>query len=179
MSRVGKNPISMPVGVEAKIQNSEITVKGPKGELKWRHAYGVKVKVEDRSIVVERLSDSKLNRALHGTTRSIIANMVEGTGIGYKRDLEVNGVGYRAAVQGSKLALTLGYSHPIEYNLPDGVTAEVDKKQTLVSLISIDKQLIGQTAANIRALRKPNVYKGKGVRYAGEVIKLKVGKAGK
>ena len=179
MSRVGKNPINMPNGVDVKMQGSLITVKGPKGELDWNYPEGMKVSVKDESIVVERQADTKLLRALHGTTRSIIANMVTGTSAGYERILEITGVGYRAQVQGQKINFTLGYSHPIEFQLPPGISAEVDKKQTQLTLRGIDKHLIGQVSANIRSLRTPNIYKGKGIRYAGEVIKLKAGKSGK
>ena len=179
MSRVGKNPIDIPSGVDVKLQGNDLAVKGPKGELKWTHPREIKVSVEDKSIKVERHNDSKLSRALHGTVRSIIANMVTGTHAGYERALEISGVGYRAQVQGQKITFTLGHSHPIEFSLPQGITAEVDKKQVNLKLTGIDKQLIGQVAANIRSLRPPNVYKGKGVRYAGEIIKLKVGKSGK
>lgn len=179
MSRVGKNPIAVPSGVDVKLQGSQVTVKGPKGELTFTCAPGITVSVEDKNIVVGRPSDTKQFLALHGTTRSIIANMVKGTSTGYERVLEITGVGYRAQVQGQRVNFTLGYSHPIEFQLPPGITAEVDKKQTQLTLRGIDKQMIGQVAANIRALRPPNVYKGKGVRYADEVIRLKVGKAGK
>jgi len=179
MSRVGKNPIHVPEGVDVKLQGSLITVKGPKGELKWNYAAGMKVSVEDNSIIVERPSDTKQFRSLHGTTRSIIANMVTGTSAGYERILEIIGVGYRAQIQGQKINFMLGHSHPIEFALPQGISAEVDKKQTLLTLRGIDKHLMGQVAANIRALRPPNIYKGKGIRYAGEIIRLKVGKAGK
>lgn len=179
MSRVGKNPIDVPDGVDVKLQGNLITVKGPKGELKWSFAKGVKVSQNDKVVTVERESDSKENRALHGTTRSIIANMVTGASVGYKRDLVISGVGYRAQVQGQKINLTLGYSHAVEFSLPDGITAEVDKKQTSLTLHGIDKHLIGQVAANIRMLRKPNVYKGKGIKYVEERLKLKVGKSGK
>jgi large subunit ribosomal protein L6 len=179
MSRVGKNPIEIPSGVDVKIQGNDVAVKGPKGELKWSHPREMKVSVGDKSITVERPDDSKHSRSLHGTVRSIIANMVTGTHSGYERVLEISGVGYRAQVQGQKITFTLGHSHPIEFSLPQGITAEVDKKQINLKLTGIDKQLIGQVAANIRSLRPPNVYKGKGVRYAGEMIKLKVGKSGK
>lgn len=179
MSRIGKNPINIPDSVDVKLNGALVTVKGPKGELKWNHPEAIKVSVKDKSIVVERPSDAKSHRSLHGTTRSIIANMVAGTSEGYKRVLDIIGVGYRAQVQGQKISFTLGYSHPVEYALPDGITASVDKKQVQLTLEGIDKQLIGQVAANIRALRPPNVYKGKGVRYSDEVVKLKVGKAGK
>lgn len=179
MSRVGKNPIDVPEGVDVKLQGNFLTVKGPKGELKWNFREEMKVSLKDKVITVERTSESKLNRSLHGTTRSIIANMITGASSGYKRDLEISGVGYRAQVQGQKIIFTLGYSHPVEFNLPDGITAEVDKKQTNLTLHGIDKHLIGQVAANIRMLRKPNPYKGKGIKYAEERLKLKVGKSGK
>ena len=179
MSRVGKNPIDIPDGVDVKLKGSLVTVKGPKGELNWSHATGMKISMQDKSLIVEIPSDTKQFKALHGTTRSIIANMVSGTSTGYERILEISGVGYRAQVQGQKINFTLGYSHPIEFQLPEGISAEVDKKQVRLTLRGIDKQLIGQVAANIRSLRPPNIYKGKGIRYAGEVIRLKVGKAGK
>ena len=169
----------MPDGVDIKIQSNLITVKGPKGELKWTFPSDMKVSVQEQKLVVERSSEEKLARSMHGTTRSIIASMVKGASAGYERVLEIIGVGYRAQVQGQKVSLTLGYSHPVEFNLPDGINAEVDKKQTQLTLRGIDKQLIGQVAANIRALRSPNVYKGKGIRHSGEKVRLKVGKAGK
>ena len=179
MSRIGKNPINIPDGVDVKHSGTLITVKGPKGELKWNHPGSMKVSTQDNSVVVERSSDAKPHRALHGTTRSIIANMITGTSEGYKRVLNIIGVGYRAQVQGQKISFSLGFSHPVEYALPDGIKASVDKKQIELTLEGFDKQLIGQVAANIRALRPPNVYKGKGVRYSDEIVKLKVGKAGK
>jgi large subunit ribosomal protein L6 len=179
MSRVGKNKINIPSGVDVKIKGSLVSVKGPKGELKWSYPEEMKVTMKDNQIIVERPSDAKPHRSLHGTVRSIIANMVSGTNAGFKRVLEINGVGYRAQVQGQKISFTLGYSHPVEFSLPQGITAQVDKKQTQLTLEGIDKQLIGQVAANIRSLRPPNVYKGKGIKYAEERIKLKVGKAGK
>jgi large subunit ribosomal protein L6 len=179
MSRVGKEPITIPDGVDVKIKDNLVTVKGPKGELKWSHHTGMKVSLKDKMIIVERPAETKQFKSLHGTTRSCIANMVTGTNEGYKKTLEINGVGYRAQVQGKKITFTLGYSHAIDFNLPEGIAAEVDKKQTQLTLEGIDKHLLGQVAANIRALRPPNVYKGKGVKYADEVIKLKVGKAGK
>jgi len=179
MSRVGKVPINIPDGVDVKIQKSLVTVKGPKGELKWNYPAGIKVSVQDKTVIVERPAETKQLRSLHGTTRSLIANMVTGTTTGYKREMSIIGVGYRAQVQGQKITFTLGYSHPIVFNLPEGVTAQIDKKQTQLVLEGIDKYLVGQVAANIRSLRPPNIYKGKGIRYADEVIKLKVGKAGK
>jgi large subunit ribosomal protein L6 len=178
MSRVGKNPISLPDGINVKLQGSSVAVKGPKGELSWDIPAGMKVTVEDNNLKVERPSETKHFRSLHGTTRSIIFNMITGVNSGFKIDFDIIGVGYRAQVQGSKIVFTLGYSHPVEFNLPAGVSAEVDKKQTQLSIQGIDKQLLGQVAANIRALRPPDVYKGKGIRFKGEHIKLKAGKAG-
>lgn len=179
MSRVGKNPIHVPDGVNVAIQGNLVTVKGPKGEMKWNYPAGMKVALQDKKVIVERPSESKKFRSLHGTTRNIIANMVTGTSAGFRRILDISGVGYRAQVQGQKITFMLGYSHPIDFNLPEGITAQVDKKQTQLTLEGIDKHLIGQVAANIRALRPPNVYKGKGIKYAEESLRLKVGKAGK
>lgn len=179
MSRIGKNPINLPAGVDVKVQGNLITVKGPKGELKWNSPAGIKVTMQDKSLVVEKTSESPQVSALHGTSRSIIANMVSGTSAGYERVLDITGVGYRAQVQGKKINFTLGHSHAIEFQLPDGISAEVDKKQVQLTLRGIDKHLMGQVSANIRSLRPPNIYKGKGIRYSGEMIKLKVGKSGK
>jgi len=179
MSRIGKNPINIPDGVDVKVQGRSITVKGPKGLLNWDVSHDMKLTVQDKSLTVERLSDSKAMRGLHGTTRSIIANMVTGVSVGYQRQLEIRGVGYRAQTQGNKIVFTIGYSHPVEFPLPAGISAEVDKKQVMLTLQRIDKHLIGQVAANIRSLRPPDIYKGKGIRYEGEHIKLKAGKAGK
>ena len=179
MSRVGKNPINIPTGVDIKLQGNIVSVKGPKGELRCNIPSGISVSMQDKSIKVERRSDAKQDKALHGTVRNILANMVTGTSAGYQRVLDISGVGYRAQVQGKKIVFTLGYSHPVEFQLPEGISAEVDKKQTQITLQGIDKQVMGQVAANIRGLRAPDSYKGKGVRYANEFIKLKVGKAGK
>jgi len=179
MSRVGKNPIDIPEGVEVKINGQEISVKGPRGELKWRYPEGMKVTVQEKKILVERPSDAKLYRSLHGTTRSIIANMVEGTSRGFKKVIQIVGTGYRAQVQGQKILFTLGYSHPVEFPLPEGIKAQVDNRQVELTIEGIDKQLVGQVAANIRSLRPPDAYKGKGVRYSDETIRLKEGKKGK
>jgi len=143
MSRVGKIPVDIPDGVDVKIQKSLITVKGPKGELKWTYPTGIKVSVQDKTVIIERPADTKQFRSLHGTTRGIIANMVTGTSAGYKREMSIIGVGYRAQVQGQKITFTLGYSHPIAFNLPEGVTARIDKKQTQLTLEGIDKYLVG------------------------------------
>jgi len=179
MSRIGKNPINLPESVDVKTQGDSVTVKGPKGELKWDIPQGIKVSVQDKTVVVERSSDIKKIKALHGTTRNIISDMVRGVSEGYQKVLEITGVGYRAQVQGSKIIFTIGYSRPIEFNLPEGISAEVDKRQTQLTLKGINKQLIGQVAADIRSLRPPDPYKGKGIRYTDEYIRLKPGKAGK
>ncbi len=179
MSRIGINPISLPDGVNVKLQGNTIAVKGPKGELKWDMPAGLKVTIEDKNLKVERPSETKQFRSLHGTTRSIIANMVTGVNTGFQKNFDIMGVGYKAQVQAKKIIFTLGYSHPVEFDIPEGISAEVDKKMTQLTIQGIDKQLVGQVAANIRALRPPDVYKGKGVRFKGEHIKLKAGKAGK
>lgn len=179
MSRVGKKPIEIPQGVKAEVKQGVIAVKGPKGELSYTFPEGMKITVSDSAIVIERNSDTKVDRALHGLTRSLVSNMVSGVSQGYTKVLEITGVGYRAQVKGNKINFTLGYSHPIEFELPAGVTAKVDEKQTTITLNCIDKQLLGQVAANIRELRAPDAYKGKGIRYAGQRIKLKAGKTGK
>jgi len=179
MSRIGKKPIEIPGGVDIKLEGQTIKVKGPKGELSWDFPKAITVSHGEGKVLIERASDSKMDRSLHGLSRSLVANMVKGVSHGYQRILEISGVGYRAQVQGSKISLTLGYSHPVDFQLPPGISAAVDQKQTTVTLSGIDKQQLGQVAANIRALRSPDIYKGKGIRYAGERMKLKVGKAGK
>ncbi len=179
MSRIGKKPVDIPSSVNVTLLDNIIKIKGPKGELQWAFPFGTMVKVADNKVVIERRDDSKKNRALHGLTRNLISNMVTGVTAGYQRVLDIVGVGYRAQVQGKKIMLTLGYSHPVEFPLPDGITAAVDQKQTQITLTGIDKQKIGQVAANLRSLRSPDIYKGKGVRFAGERLKLKVGKTGK
>ena len=179
MSRVGKKPIVIPSGVETKIAPGKITVKGPLGEISQAVNPRLEIKRNDNQLMVERQSNQKMYRELHGLTRNLIANMVTGVTTGYQRVLEIVGVGYRAQVQGSKIIVALGYSHPIEFNLPDGITAAVDQKQTQITLTGIDKQKIGQIAANLKTLRKTDIYKGKGIRYAGQRLKLKVGKTGK
>lgn len=179
MSRIGKKNIDTPSGVEVRLSGNLVSVKGPKGELSWNYPEAVTVSSEAGRIVVGRTGDLKMHRSLHGLSRSLIANMVTGVSVGYEKVLEITGVGYRAQVQGSKIVMSLGYSHPVEYQLPEGVSAAIDQKQTTLTLKATDKQQLGQVAANIRALRPPDIYKGKGVRYSGERLKLKVGKAGK
>lgn len=179
MSRIGKKPVEIPRGVDLKVEGCRITVKGPKGELSWSHPDRVSVAMEEGKAVVSRLEDSKDGRSQHGLTRSLLQNMVTGVSEGYRRVLEITGVGYRAQVQGEKMVLSLGYSNPVEYTLPQGVKAEVDKKQVVITLTGVDKQVLGQAAADIKGIRPPDSYKGKGVRYQGEHIKLKAGKAAK
>lgn len=179
MSRIGKQPIVIPNGVDIKITNREVTVKGPKGQLRWEHPEVISLEIKDNQIYVQRPDDSKPKRALHGLTRSLMANMVKGVVDGFRRELDLLGIGYRVQQQGNKLVFALGYSHPVEFELPEGIQAEVDKKQTKIVISGIDKQLVGQVAANIKELRLPDAYKGKGIRYTDERIKLKPGKTAK
>jgi large subunit ribosomal protein L6 len=180
MSRIGRKPIAIPDKVSVEMDARTVKVKGPKGELVWDYPERIKVSKKDEGgISVERSGDSRPERELHGLTRSIIANMVTGVSDGYKKVLDIVGVGYKAQVKDDKIMFSLGYSHPVEFQLPQGIKASVDPKQTQITLLGIDKQQIGQLAASIKALRLPDAYKGKGVRYSGERLKLKVGKAGK
>jgi len=179
MSRIGKKPIELAKGISVEVKDAVVRVKGPKGELSYVVPHGVNISSANNTVVVERGTDSKQDRALHGLARSLVSNMVTGVSMGYVRGLEIKGIGYRAQVKGSSINFTLGYSHPIEYKLPDGVSAVMDDKQGALTLSGIDKQRLGQVAAEIRKLRAPDVYKGKGIRYAGERIKLKAGKTGK
>jgi large subunit ribosomal protein L6 len=175
MSRIGKKPIVVPAGVKIQLDGATVRVEGPKGRLAQAVPEGVTLRVDDGHITVERSSDERRVRALHGLTRALVANMVTGVKDGFERRLEIVGIGYRAQLQGKNLQLALGYSHPVLFALPDGVTAEVDR-QTAITLRAADKALLGQTAARLRALRKPDPYKGKGVKYADEVVRRKVGK---
>ncbi len=178
MSRIGKMPIAIPSGVTVNMaENNTVTVKGPKGELTRTLPAVLTIKQEDGSIVVERPNDEKETKALHGLTRSLLNNMVIGVTEGYSKTLEINGVGYRAAKQGKKLTLSLGYSHPVEMEDPEGITTEVKDNQIIVSGIS--KEAVGQYAAVIRDKKRPEPYKGKGIKYIDEVIRRKVGKTGK
>lgn len=179
MSRIGKKPIRIPENVSVEITPGIIKIKGPKGELAWKYPDRIKVTGNGGTIMIERSGDSKVDKAMHGLTRSLLSNMVTGVSQGYQVVLEITGVGYRAQVTGNRLVLSLGYSNPVEYSLPDGVTASLDQKQTQITLTGIDKQQVGHVAACIRALRPPDSYKGKGIRLKGERLKLKVGKAGK
>ncbi|MCR4838494.1 MAG: 50S ribosomal protein L6 [Eubacterium sp.] len=178
MSRIGKMPIAIPAGVTVDIaENNKVTVKGPKGELSRQLAPEMELKIENDELTVSRPNDLKRNKSLHGLTRTLIHNMVVGVTEGYKKTLEVNGVGYRAAKQGKKLTLNLGYSHPVEMEDPEGLTTEVQDNKIIVS--GIDKEKVGQYAAEIREKRAPEPYKGKGIKYDYEVIRRKVGKTGK
>ena len=179
MSRIGKMPIAIPAGVTVEVaENNKVTVKGPKGTLERVLAPELTIKMEDGQIVVERPNDLKRIKSLHGLTRTLINNMVVGVTNGYEKVLEVNGVGYRAAKQGKTLALTLGYSHPVNMDDPEGITTEVDGQNKII-VKGIDKEKVGQYAAEIRDKRRPEPYKGKGIKYADEVIRRKVGKTGK
>ena len=179
MSRIGKKPIDLPQGVEVKVDDKNlVTVKGPLGTLSEQISKEIKVEVEGSTINIIRPSDLKKHRSLHGLSRSLVANMVEGVTKGYEKKLEIVGVGYRANKQGNQIVLSLGFSHPVELTAPEGITLEVPT-QTEIIVKGINKQLVGNYAAKIRAYRKPEPYKGKGVRYAGEIIRRKEGKAGK
>jgi large subunit ribosomal protein L6 len=178
MSRTGRKPITVPQGVEVKIDGNVVSVKGPKGQLERTLHQDMIIKMEENVIVIERPSDNKQHKALHGTTRSLVANMVEGVSKGFEKNLELVGVGYRAQKQGNKLVLNMGYSHPVEMEAPAGVEIEVPAV-TKISVKGADKQLVGELAANIRAVREPEPYKGKGIKYADEKIRRKAGKTGK
>ncbi|MCD6364025.1 MAG: 50S ribosomal protein L6 [Synergistetes bacterium] len=178
MSRIGKMPIELPKGVNVEIQGRKVKVSGPLGSLEMEVHPDIEVKLEGNTLRVFRPSDAKFHRAIHGTMRALLANMVEGVHKGFVKELEIVGVGYRAKMEGRKLVLSLGYSHPVEYEPPDGITIEVPEPQRIV-VKGIDRHLVGQVAAIIRSFREPDSYKGKGVRYKGEEVKLKPGKAAK
>ena len=178
MSRIGNKPIAVPAGVEVKIDGQKITVKGPKGTLEREIHKNISVEMENNTIKVTRPNNEALNRSLHGLTRTLISNMIEGVEKEYTRELQINGVGYRAQKQGNNLNLTLGYSHPVIFDAPEGITFDVPNPNTII-VKGIDKELVGQTAANIRTKRPPGVYRGKGIKYAEEVIRRKEGKTGK
>lgn len=177
MSRIGKLPISIPDKVEVKLINREITVKGPKGKLEFPLPGKIGVSIENSELLVSRENDDREIKSLHGLSRSLIANMVKGVSEGFSRDLDINGVGYRAEAKGNELHLALGFSHPVVFQLPTGISAAVDAKKTKITLTGIDKQLLGNTAAKIRAFRPPEPYKGKGIKYSEEFIKRKEGKS--
>ncbi|MDK1080889.1 MAG: 50S ribosomal protein L6 [Anaerolineae bacterium] len=179
MSRIGRMPVEIPSGVQVDIKGSNVLVKGPKGELKRTFSPLIGINMDGNLITVVRKSDSPAERALHGTTRAVLANMVQGVSIGFEVVLEVHGVGYRAEMKDKKLVLKVGYSHPIEIEPPDGISIETDAKTRQIKVIGYDKEKVGQVAANIRKIRPPEPYHGKGIRYSGEYIRLKAGKAGK
>ncbi len=179
MSRIGRMPIEVPPQVSIVIKDGEITVKGPKGELQYRLNPEMAVALDHGRLNISRPSDAKQHRALHGLTRSLLANMVEGVTKGYEKGLEVSGVGYRVEKDGANLILRVGFSHPVIVKPRPGINFDVDAKNAGIKVIGINKELVGQTAAEIRRIRPPDAYKGKGVRYTGERIKLKAGKAGK
>ncbi len=178
MSRIGRLPITVPSGVDVTIDGRNVTVTGPKGTLSRSLHPDITVSREDGTLVVTRPTEQKTHKQLHGLTRTLVNNMVVGVTDGYRKGLEITGVGYRAALNGRKLQLNLGYSHPIEIDPPEGITFEVENP-TRLAVVGIDKELVGQVAATVRSTRKPEPYKGKGVRYSGEYIRRKAGKAGK
>ena len=178
MSRIGMMPIPLPLGVEVEIKGSAVSVKGPKGELSRSFNPAIAISLNDGIITVSRPSDNRIHRSLHGLTRSLLANMVEGVSKGFQKDLELVGVGYRAQIVGEKVVLQVGYSHPVEVNPPPGVSLVVVGAQR-ISVQGINKELVGDMAAKIRAVRPPDHYKGKGIRYVGERVRLKPGKSGK
>jgi large subunit ribosomal protein L6 len=178
MSRIGRLPIPVPAGVDVAIDGRSITVQGPRGTLHRDLHPDMTVTAEDGTLVVTRPTEQKTHKQLHGLTRTLVANMVTGVSIGYRKGIEITGVGYRAQKIGEKLQLNLGYSHPIEIDPPSGISFELENP-THLAVVGIDKELVGQVAAQVRATRKPEPYKGKGVKYAGEVVRRKAGKAGK
>jgi large subunit ribosomal protein L6 len=175
MSRIGKKPIVIPDGVKVQVGDGLVRAEGPKGKLSQPVPPGMTAVVENKTLLIRRGDDTNRSRAIHGLTRSLCANMVAGVKDGFERKLDIVGIGYRAQMQGKAIQLALGYSHPVIFPLPDGITAEIEK-QVAVTLKGADKALLGQTAARLRALRKPDPYKGKGIKYADEVIRRKVGK---
>lgn len=178
MSRIGRKPIAVPQKVEVAVAERVVSVKGPLGRLQWALKPGIDVAVVDGQVKVNRASNDQAARALHGLVRAELNNMIAGVTKGYERTLEMTGVGYKAQLQGQTLSLSVGYNQPVAYALPTGIEAKVDK-QTVILIRGIDKRLVGQTAANVRAIKPPDVYKQKGIRYAGEVLRKKEGKTGK
>ena len=179
MSRIGRLPVAIPSGVQVNVQGSNVHVKGPKGEMKRTFSSLVGIAMENGQVVITRNSDAAAERALHGTTRAVIANMVRGVSSGFSVVLEVEGVGYRAEMEGKNLALFVGYSHPVKIEPPAGISFEVELKTRQIKVLGFDKEVVGQTASEIRRVRPPEPYHGKGIRYQGERIRRKAGKAGK
>jgi len=178
MSRIGKKPIEVPAGVDVKVAGATVSVKGPLGKLDWTLTHGIGVTVDKSHIVVTRPNEERNVRAMHGLVRAELFNMVRGVTKGYERSLEITGVGYKAAVQGRTMSFNVGYINPVVYQVPTGIDVKVDK-QTLINIKGVDKRLVGQVAANLRGIKPPDVYKQKGVRYVGEVLRKKEGKTGK
>jgi len=178
MSRVGKLPVKIPDKVKVSVANGDVKVEGPKGKMHFPFNTKVKVEVASGEVRVSRPDDSRQSKGLHGLTRTLVKNAIEGVVKGYERSLEISGVGFKAEVKGKEINFTLGFSHPVLFKLPEGVTAEVDAKQTRVTVKSVDKHLLGLTAAKIRGLRPPEPYKGKGIKYAEEIVRRKEGKTG-
>lgn len=179
MSRIGRLPIEIPEGVQVDIKGSFVKVKGKKGELERQFSHLMDISMEDGQVVVKRKSDHATERALHGTTRALIANMVHGVTAGFERILEVQGVGYRAELKGKNLVLNVGYSHPVEIEPVEGISFEADNKTRQIKVMGADKEIVGKVASEIRKVRPPEPYHGKGIRYLGEYIRRKAGKAGK
>lgn len=179
MSRIGRLPIEIPKGVDVKIENSLVHVKGPKGEMQSTFSPDMTMKIEDGKVIIERPTDQPRHRALHGTTRALLNNMITGVNTGFVRILEVVGVGYRAEMTGKDLVVHVGFSHPVKVEPPDGISFEVDTKAKQIKVIGRDKQQVGQVAANIRFIRPPEPYKGAGIKYLEEIVRRKAGKAGK
>jgi large subunit ribosomal protein L6 len=175
MSRIGRKPVSIPAGVKVQIDAGAIRAEGPKGKLMQAVPSGLSAKLEKDQLLISRSGDDRKMRALHGLTRALVANMVTGVKDGFERKLDIVGIGYRAQMQGKAIQLALGYSHPVIFALPEGITAEIER-QVAITLRGADKALLGQTAAKLRALREPDPYKGKGIRYSDEVVRRKVGK---
>ena len=179
MSRVGRMPVVIPTGVQVDISGAKVDVKGPKGEMKRTFSPLIGIAMENGQIVITRKSDQPAERALHGTTRAVLANMIQGVSAGFERVLEIEGVGYRAEMNGKNLVLHMGYSHPVEMEPPSGISFDVDQKTRKVFVRGFDKELVGQVSANVRNVRPPEPYHGKGLHYLGEKIRRKAGKAGK
>ena len=179
MSRIGRLPVAVPNGVQVNVQGSDVHVKGPKGELKRTFSSLVGIELQNGEVIVTRKSDNPKERAMHGTTRAVIANMVHGVSSGFEVILAIEGVGYRAELQGKDLALFVGYSHPVKMEPPAGISFEVDLKTRQIKVLGYDREVVGQTASEIRRVRPPEPYHGKGIRYLGEKVRRKAGKAGK
>lgn len=179
MSRIGRQPVAVPKGVDVEIKGSHVRVKGPKGELQHTFPADMQISIQDGEITVQRPSDERMHRALHGMTRSLIFNMVSGVSNGFQKVLEINGVGYRAEMQGKNLAVYVGYSHPVIVEPQPGISFDVDARTRQIKVQGFDKQQVGQVAADIRKIRPPEPYKGKGIKYLEEKIRRKAGKAGK